>query len=228
MSEPCRLIEIQDIRKSYDGRKNVLEDITFSLERGEIAVIYGPSGCGKSTLLNIIGLLDSFSSGTYRFEGRALKKNRINSYHDIRSKDMGFIFQSYGLIEAVSVKENILMPYLYNGKSADKTVMSELKKLMDEFDLAHLENSKASLLSGGEKQRVAICRAIIKNPKLIIADEPTGNLDDINTEIVKKAFDKMSHNGTSLVVVTHDRRLQFESSRSYILKNGYLQDIDNE
>lgn len=222
MTEPAR---ISSLGKTYDGKKYVLKDINFSLQQGEIAVVSGASGCGKSTFLNIVGLLDSFSTGTYTFMGRPVYRNRLNSYYKQRATDIGFIFQSYCLIESISVIDNILMPFLYNHLAVDRQVRSEANAIMEELNILSLADKKASLLSGGEKQRVAICRAMVKKPRLIIADEPTGNLDERNTSLVVNAFSRIAESGTSVIVVTHNMHLSFDNSIKYLLEEGKLTQI---
>lgn len=217
------LINMSAVRKTYDGKKYVLSDVNFSLQQGEIAIVSGASGCGKSSFLNIVGLLDSFSDGSYVFLGKKIRKHRLNAYYRQRATDIGFIFQSYCLIEAISVQENILMPFLYGKTVIDRRVRHEAERLMEELNISALAEKKAALLSGGEKQRVAICRAMIKRPKLIIADEPTGNLDEGNTALVVKAFNAIVGSGTSVIVVTHNPRLSFENSKRYRLEGGRLE-----
>lgn len=216
------LVEMSCIKKTYDGKKNILSDLDFSIQAGEIATILGASGCGKSTFLNIVGLLDNVTEGNYLFNGKKIKKNKLNSYYQQRAKDIGFIFQAYCLIESISVKDNILMPFLYNGLPCNRDVIQRLDILLNKFNLTHLINNKASLLSGGERQRVAIARAMIKKPKLIIADEPTGNLDDANAKLIIDAFQDISNQGTAIIVVTHNKYLSFGSGATYKLEGGKL------
>lgn len=216
------LIKMTSLRKTYDGKSFVLKDVNFSLQQGEIAIVSGASGCGKSTFLNIVGLLDSFTDGSYEFMGKSVRNKKLNSYYKQRATDIGFVFQAYCLIESISVKDNILMPYLYNNAAVDSKIIAEANQMMEELNISSLADKKAALLSGGEKQRVAICRAMIKKPKLIIADEPTGNLDEGNTALVVNAFNKIVANGTSVIVVTHNMRLNFENSKRFLLEEGML------
>lgn len=216
------IVKMSNIKKTYDGKKYVLSGIDFSLHEGEIAIISGASGCGKSTFLNIVGLLDNMSEGDYFFNQVFIKRNRLSSYYKQRADDIGFVFQAYCLIESISVKDNILMPYLYSGKLIDRRVHEELYALADELNISSLLDKKAGLLSGGEKQRVAICRAIIKKPKLIIADEPTGNLDTGNTASVVGFFDRIVKSGTAVIIVTHNADLCFQNSKLYTLCAGEL------
>lgn len=217
------LIRMSNIRKTYDGTNYVLEGIDFTLNEGETAIISGVSGCGKSTLLNIVGLLDNASSGTYSFDRIRINGGRISSsYRRQRANDIGFIFQAYCLIESISVRDNILMPFLYNGSGINAETAKEFDRLTHELNIGALADKKAALLSGGEKQRVAICRAMIKRPKLIIADEPTGNLDEINTAVVINALDGISKAGAALMVVTHNSKILFHNSKRYVLDSGKL------
>lgn len=216
------LVKMSKIKKTYDDKRYILNGLDFSLKKGEIATIWGASGCGKSTFLNIVGLLDNFTEGSYEFNGHTINRKKLNSYYRQRATDIGFVFQAYYLIDSISVRENILMPFLYNNKYIDKSVMADLDNILTDFNITELRDNKVSLLSGGEKQRVAISRAMIKKPKLIIADEPTGNLDDANTKLVIKAFNKIAESGTAIIVVTHNRHLSFDNGKVYSLEGGLL------
>lgn len=217
-----KLVEMIDICKSYDGVRNVLEKLNFSIGEGEIATIYGASGCGKSTFLNIVGLLDNCTTGDYCFNGCKISKDRLNKYQQIRAADIGFVFQSYCLIDSISVYDNILMPLMYTEKKSTHLLLRKADSILEDLNILHLKNQKANTLSGGERQRVAIARAIIKEPKLVIADEPTGNLDDANANLVISAFRKIVDMGTSIIVVTHNRHLQFGDGQIYTLQQGAL------
>ncbi|MBQ9983815.1 MAG: ABC transporter ATP-binding protein [Lachnospiraceae bacterium] len=216
------LITMKNIVKTYDGKRNVLNGLNFSLGKGEIATIMGSSGCGKSTFLNIVGLLDKVSDGEYYFNGTPIKKNKMNSYYIYRSNDLGFVFQSYFLIDSLTVEENILMPFLYNEKKVDETVKNAMDSILEVLNLSDLKYKKTAVLSGGERQRVAIARAIVKAPKLLIADEPTGNLDESNGKQVVEALKKISEQGVSIIIATHDRGLVFGNEKKYILEEGIL------
>ncbi len=217
-----KLIEISNLCKTYDGKNFVLNNLNFTINQGDFATIYGSSGCGKSTFLNVIGLLDNFTSGEFFFNQQQINRKKINSYYELRALDIGFIFQSYCLIDSLSVKDNILMPFLYSDISLTKEIKENLDILLDNFNMLEYKNKKVNLLSGGERQRIAILRAIIKKPKLLIADEPTGNLDDTNANIVIDAFNKIANSGTTVIVVTHNKYLSCNSTKSYILEGGKL------
>lgn len=217
------LIEIRNLYKSYDGKKNVLNDLNFHLRKGEMVVIEGKSGSGKSTLMNIIGLLDGFDSGTFILNGKRIRPHSQTRYSKMRASLIGFVFQSYYLIDSISVRENIMLPLLYCDKSIDKNLKDTYMSLLKELDIIHLENKKVALLSGGEKQRVALARAILKNPEIIIADEPTGNLDSENKGIVIGILRKLVQNGKSVIMVTHDVSISNETESIYSLKEGKLE-----
>lgn len=216
------LINITNLTKTYDGKRKILDGLDFKMNQGEVCTVLGASGCGKSTFLNIIGLLDNYNSGEYVFNGSVINPKKLNSYYKQRALEIGFVFQAYCLIDSLSVKENILMPFLYSGKPITANVKENIDLYLKKFNMFDLKNKKASLLSGGERQRVAIMRAIIKNPKLIIADEPTGNLDEANTELVIDAFKEIVGMGTSVIVVTHNKYLTFGEGKTYTLKGGKL------
>lgn len=224
MSE--KIISLKDIRKTYDGKKYVLDRLDFSIERGELAVITGKSGSGKSTLMNIIGLLDTFDAGIYMFEGESIDVKR-KSYSRLRGGKIGFIFQSYYLIESLSVSDNILMPLLYSDKKKiEKSTIDKMNSCLEEYGLYDYRNKKTALLSGGEKQRVAVARALIKDPDLIIADEPTGNLDRENGSLIKKSLVRQTELGKSVIIVTHNKDLFSDAPSIYMLSDGRLEAIN--
>jgi len=218
----AKIIEISSLTKAYAKDKEVLKGVDFNLNYGSIATIYGESGSGKSTFLNIVGLLETFDKGKYIFDGQEIVVKHLNSYHELRAQRIAFIFQSYFLIESLSVFDNVLMPYLYNEMKVDMQLVAEVEYWLSKLEIKHLKDKKVKFLSGGEKQRVAIVRAIAKKPKLIIADEPTGNLDDTNANIVVNAFNELAKQDISLIVVTHNRSLTLNGDK-YLLKDGVLE-----
>lgn len=213
-----KLIELNDISKSYKD-KLVLENLNFSVAKGELAVIRGKSGSGKSTLMNIIGLLDSFDKGLYCYAGLPVKKKNMNY---IRANKIGFVFQSYNLIESLSVWDNIMTIFLYCSVKPDKERIKHIESILEELNISDLRNQMTGLLSGGEKQRVAIARALAKNPELIVADEPTGNLDGENSVIVNRYFKNLTGNNTTIIVVTHSAQIFNDADNSYILSGGKI------
>ncbi len=211
------IISLSGIYKSY-GRNKVLDGLDFNLGEGEMAFVSGKSGCGKSTLLNIIGFLDSWDNGEYRFCGKRIKRGG----NALRGKYAGFIFQAYYLVDSLDVTENIMLPYLYNEAGITKDVIEEMNGLIARLDLAGLEKHKAKDLSGGEKQRVAIARALLKHPKILIADEPTGNLDGANAKLIYDIFRDYTKNGCSAVIVSHNEQLFSGCDTRYRLEGGVL------
>jgi len=179
-----------------------LNDIAFKAEQGEFVAVMGPSGCGKSTLLNIIGLLDAPSNGQYYFMDKEVSGYKESQRTDLRKGNIGFIFQSFNLIDELTVFENVELPLLYL-KMSSKERKNKVEQVLDRMQLSHRKNHFPQQLSGGQQQRVAIARAVVTNPKLILADEPTGNLDSANGEEVLKLLEELNHEGTTIVMVTH-------------------------
>ena len=208
-------IELNNIKKSYN--KPVLTDINLKMDNDSFVAILGKSGSGKSTLMNILGLIEDYDEGRYVFNDTLIRN--CKDYNKIRNEKIGFIFQSYNLISTLTCKENILLPLLYSDKKETK-----LYDLAEELDIAELLEKRVAVLSGGEKQRVAIARALILNPSLIIADEPTGNLDAANTDIVLDLLDKQHKNGRAIVMITHSESVANRAKKKYVLKNGVLND----
>jgi putative ABC transport system ATP-binding protein len=179
-----------------------LDSIDLDIMDGEFVAIMGPSGCGKSTLLNILGLLDSPSSGSYKFgetEVAGLPESKLS---DIRKRHIGFIFQSFNLVDELSVRENVELALLYHGIGAAER-RARVDAVMDKVGIAHRADHRPSQLSGGQQQRVAVARAVVGNPDLILADEPTGNLDTQHGEEVMRMLQALNREGTTVVMVTH-------------------------
>lgn len=216
MSECIRL---QKVHKRY-GRKEILTGVDLTVTRGELVVIKGKSGSGKSTLLNIIGLLDSFNAGELFFDEKRIANERQRIA--IRSGKIGFIFQAYCLIENLNVMDNVLMPFLYTDDKIPDDYENYVKELLDAFGLSGFEKKKVKNLSGGEKQRVAIVRAMVRKPLLIVADEPTGNLDPENSDIVAAQLKRYTEAGNSVIVVTHSDDCFNNADKTYMLKDGIL------
>lgn len=199
------MIQIKDLRKIYRTEEIetvALNNMSLHIQEHEFVAIMGPSGCGKSTLLNIIGMLDNPTSGSYLFNNLEVSKLNENGRCDLRRENIGFVFQSFNLIDELTVYENIELPLEYNGVKS-----SERKQRIDEalksVQMSHRRNHFPSQLSGGQQQRVAIARAVVNNPKLILADEPTGNLDSKNGAEVMDLLTSLNEKGTTVVMVTH-------------------------
>ncbi|MDD2269260.1 MAG: ABC transporter ATP-binding protein [Eubacteriales bacterium] len=211
MEDIC--IDLKDIKKSYT--RTVLSAVNLHIDNNSYIAITGKSGSGKSTLMNILGLVEHFDEGTYIFNDTEINKKK--DFSNFRLNSIGFIFQSFNLIPTLTCMENILLPTLYTDKES-----SILEPLVSLLDIKPLLDTTINVLSGGEKQRVAIARALILNPQLIIADEPTGNLDEENKNIVLNLLDHEHRKGRAVVVITHDMEVAKRSSLIYELKDGVL------
>ena len=199
------MIKISNLEKVYRTEEIetvALNNISFEINKGEFVSIMGPSGCGKSTLLNIIGLLDDMDSGSFMFNGTEVAKYNERKRADMRKQNIGFVFQSFNLIDELTVFENVELTLIYTGIGT-----SERKKMvdagLDKIQIAHRRNHFPQQLSGGQQQRVAVARAVVNNPKLILADEPTGNLDSRNGNEVMQLLTDLNELGTTIIMVTH-------------------------
>lgn len=211
-------IKINGISKKYN-KQLVLKDVSIEINNDSYYAICGKSGAGKSTFMNILGLIESFDKGEYVFNGQKIKNNK--DYCKIRQGYIGFIYQSYNLIPRMNCRENILMPLIYANVRRTE-VKDDFDRIVKMLQIARLLDKESSVLSGGEKQRVAIARALILNPGLIIADEPTGNLDEENKCIVMDILKNEHKKGRAIVVITHDEYISMEAEKIYVLQNGKL------
>ena len=218
------------ITKSYSDsktsdRNNVLKEVNLKINEGEAVALTGPSGSGKTTLLNIISGLDDPSSGNVFFDDISMQQLSLNKRTKFRNNNLGVVFQFFNLLDDFSVFENIAMP-LFIQKENNKIIEERVKKLLNEIGLSDKTNSSVTSLSGGESQRVAIARAMISLPKLILADEPTGNLDKNNTDkIITFLIDTCKKNNISLLMVTHDTVLLKKFEKIYSLESGNLKEF---
>lgn len=198
-----------------------LDEITLQVEQGEFVAIMGPSGCGKSTLLNILGTLDSPTSGSYFLEGRQVDKMNENQLTALRKGNLGFIFQSFNLIDELTVYENVELPLVYLGiKAAQRK--EHVDKVLEKVNLLHRANHYPQQLSGGQQQRVAIARAVVTDCKLLLADEPTGNLDSVNGVEVMELLGGLNRQGTTIIIVTHSQRDAMYAHRVIQLLDGRI------
>ncbi|WP_368122888.1 ABC transporter ATP-binding protein [Bacteroides thetaiotaomicron] len=198
-----------------------LNEVTLHVEQGEFVAIMGPSGCGKSTLLNILGTLDSPTSGSYFFEGKQVDKMNENQLTALRKNNLGFIFQSFNLIDELTVYENVELPLVYMGiKTAQRK--EKVNKVLEKVNLLHRANHYPQQLSGGQQQRVAIARAVVTDCKLLLADEPTGNLDSVNGVEVMELLSELNRQGTTIIIVTHSQRDATYAHRIIRLLDGQI------
>ena len=216
------------VQYGEDGEKkkeiHVLKGLNFSIQRQEFVGIMGRSGCGKTTLLKLLGMIDRQTGGKLFFEEHDTEDLWKDEFADIRRRKIGFVFQDFYLMDSLSVRENIMLPKILDKKSA-KECMEESQKYAEQFGITHLMNKKPYELSGGEKQRVAISRALINNPDLILADEPTGNLDNNNAWEIMKLMEEINNNGTTVVVVTHNLEIvKAMNKRVITMQKGVIVD----
>ena len=199
------MIKITDLEKIYrteEVETVALNKMELEVKEGEFVAIMGPSGCGKSTLLNILGMLDKPDGGSFMFNGTEVAKFNENQCSDLRKSNIGFVFQSFNLIDELTVYENVELPLVYNNvKSSERKAIVEAA--LDKVQMMHRRNHFPSQLSGGQQQRVAVARAVVNNPKLILADEPTGNLDSRNGEEVMDMLTDLNEAGSTIIMVTH-------------------------
>jgi len=218
------MIKTQNLFKIFttsEVETTALNNLDIHVKNGEFVAIMGPSGCGKSTLLNILGLLDNPTTGTYYFNGENVSNYSETQRARLRKGNIGFIFQSFNLIDELSVYENVELPLLYL-----KVAKSERKKIipsvLERMDMVHRVKHFPQQLSGGQQQRVAVARALVTNPKMILADEPTGNLDSQNGEEVMKMLEELNKGGTTIVMVTHSPFYAERAHRTINLFDGKI------
>ena len=218
------MIKIENIKKVFrteDVETWALREVSLEVKAGEFVAVMGPSGCGKSTLLNILGLLSSPSEGTYMLDGKDVSTLSESDRIKLRKGALGFVFQSFNLIDELNVTENIELPLLYMNV-ASKDRKEAVKKVIDRVAMGHRAKHFPAQLSGGQQQRVAIARAVISNPKLILADEPTGNLDSKNGREVMELLKELHREGTTIVMVTHSQRDASYADRVVNLFDGQI------
>ncbi len=218
------ILELQGIYKDYQQGKikvPVLKDVSFSMEEGEYVAIMGPSGSGKTTLMNIIGCLDQATSGTYILDGQDISKCTENEMSDLRLHKIGFVFQSFHLLPRQSALSNVEMPLNY-AKVPKKERRARALKALERVGLAERVDFRPNQLSGGQMQRVAIARAMVNNPKLLLADEPTGALDTKSGEQVMDLFKRLNEEGVTILMITHDSEIAAHAKRVVMIRDGEL------
>jgi putative ABC transport system ATP-binding protein len=216
------LKNIQKIFRDESQETHALRGVSFDVVEGEFAAIMGSSGSGKSTLMHIIGFLDKPSSGEYFFDGEQTSSFDDEKLAKIRNQKLGFIFQSYNLLPRTSVLENVLLPTIYTPAINKKFMEQRARQLLERVGLSHRINHRPNQLSGGEQQRVAIVRALINNPRLILADEPTGNLDSRSGQEVMEILQGLHQEGNTILMVTHEQYVAQCAQRILTLKDGQI------
>lgn len=219
------LISLRHVSKSYgsgDAQVHALRDIDLDIEHGEYVAILGQSGSGKSTLLHIIGLLDTPTEGQYLFSGKRVERQTDAERAEQRNTDIGFVFQQFFLIPRASVLDNVRLPMIYRGKTPPEERTARAIEALEQLGLGHRMKHRPNQLSGGERQRVAIARALVNRPKVLFADEPTGNLDSVNGRKIIEILRRLHADGMTIVLVTHEERLAGEAHRIIQMQDGRI------
>ncbi|HEY9006785.1 ABC transporter ATP-binding protein [Ohtaekwangia sp.] len=226
-----KIIETHHIAKVYKMGNNIvnaLQDVTISINKGEYVAFMGPSGSGKSTLMNIVGCLDSPTSGTYSLNNQLVSEMTENELAEVRNKEIGFVFQTFNLLPRASALENVALPLIYAGYSRSEREEMAMAAL-ESVSLAERHHHKPNELSGGQRQRVAIARALVNNPSIILADEPTGNLDTKTSYDIMNLFQELHDKGNTIIMVTHEDDIAHYSHRIIRLRDGLIEwDRKNE
>jgi putative ABC transport system ATP-binding protein len=218
------VIRTDDLWKTYEmGAEKVhaLRGVTFEVKRGEYLAIMGPSGSGKSTLMNLIGCLDTPSSGQYWLNGKLVSEMDDDELAYIRNKEIGFVFQTFNLLPRATALHNVELPLIYNGTSRGQRI-DMAKRALEHVELGDRMNHKPNELSGGQRQRVAIARALVNNPAIILADEPTGNLDSATSQEIMALFDHLHRQGNTIILVTHEHDIALHAHRVLHILDGRI------
>ena len=224
MPETDVLIRTEDLWKTYEMGSNevhALQGVTFEIRRNEYVAIMGPSGSGKSTLMNLIGCLDTPSKGNYWLNGKLVSEMNDDELAHIRNKEIGFVFQTFNLLARATALHNVELPLIYSRVSS-KERNERARQSLAMVELADRMDHKPNELSGGQRQRVAIARALVNNPSIILADEPTGNLDSATGEEIMKLFDKLHGQGNTIILVTHERDIAVYAHRVISIRDGKI------
>lgn len=216
-----KTVGLTKVFRTEEVETTALNQVSFEIKQGEFVAIMGPSGCGKSTLLNIMGLLDNPSGGEYIFLDQEVSKYSEKQRANLRKKNIGFVFQNFNLIDELSVFENVELPLIYLGYSSSER-KKRVEEVLEQMQIMHRRNHFPLQLSGGQQQRVAVCRAVVAKPHIILADEPTGNLDSTHGEEVMNLLETLNKNGTTIIMVTHSQRDASYAQRIIRLFDGQI------
>lgn len=219
------VIELRNIIRDFklgSQTVHVLKGIDLEIKKGEYVALMGPSGSGKSTLMNLLGCLDTPTSGSYNLAGRDVSQMKDNELAEVRNKEIGFVFQTFNLIPRQTALQNVALPLVYAGKTKE-TRIAQAKNVLNEVGLADRMDHRPNQLSGGQRQRVAIGRALVNSPSIILADEPTGNLDSTTSLEIMKLFDEIHKNGNTLIIVTHEEEIAQYAHRIIRLRDGMIE-----
>jgi putative ABC transport system ATP-binding protein len=223
------IIELHNIKKEYKiGNEEIhaLSGVTLDIFKNEYVALMGPSGSGKSTLMNMLGCLDSPTSGEYILNGIAVAKMSDNELAEVRNKQIGFVFQTFNLLPRSTTIENVMLPLVYSGIEKKQRIKMA-KKVLEQVGLGNRMDHKPNELSGGQRQRVAIARALVNNPAIILADEPTGNLDSKTSIEIMGLFEEIQKNGNTIILVTHEEDIAMHAHRIVRLKDGKVESDTN-
>jgi len=218
------LIELKDVRKKYRRDKieiPVLDGVSMSVSEGDFLALMGPSGSGKSTLMNIIGCLDTPNAGEYWLNGQLVSTMSDDALARVRNKEIGFVFQTFNLLPRATALHNVELPLVYAGISSDERRRRAIEAL-EKVQLANRMDHRPNELSGGQRQRVAIARALVNNPSILLADEPTGNLDSQTSEEIMRVFESLATTGQTVVMVTHEPDIAAHARRVVVLRDGLI------
>ncbi len=216
-----KTVELTKVFRTEEVETTALNKVSFEIKKGEFVAIMGPSGCGKSTLLNIMGLLDNPSGGDYHFLDNEVSDYSEKQRANLRKRNIGFVFQNFNLIDELSVFENVELPLIYLGMSSSDR-KKRVEEVLEQMQIMHRRNHFPLQLSGGQQQRVAVCRAVVAKPSIILADEPTGNLDSTHGDEVMNLLETLNKNGTTIIMVTHSQRDASYAQRVIRLFDGQI------